>query len=96
MADESAKAEQKDPMVDTLVLQLDRRTMTLAVRGDVFERIQKQEEVGFDIAFNMLGQATRQLDCTYRILNGMKAQMAFCQAQEEEKLRQSLMGRGPA
>lgn len=93
MADESAKEEQKDPMVDTLVLRLDRRTMTLVVQGDVFERIQKQEEVGFDVAFNMLSQATRQLDCTYRIINGMKAQMAFRQAQEDEKMRQSLLGR---
>ena len=84
----------KDEFVDTLILSLDRRTMTLGFNGDVWERIKAKDPRAWDVMLNILGQASRQADVQYRIICAMEAQQQIKAQQAEETLRQSLMGRG--
>lgn len=84
----------RDEMIDTLILTLDRRTMTLGFNGDVWERVLKHEPRSFDILLNILGQAVRQADVQYRIVCGVEAQNQIKKAQEEAALRNQLMNRG--
>jgi hypothetical protein len=88
MADETEP--KKEDLVDTLILTLDRRTMTLGFNGDVWEKVARKEENAFDILFTILDLATRQADVQYRIINGIKAQQAIKAMQEDFALRERL------
>jgi hypothetical protein len=79
--------------LDHLFLAFDRKTMTLTISGDAWDRVAQRDPRAFDLLLAMLGQATRHVETQFRIIAGMEAQAAQRAAQEEYNRVQRLMGK---